>query len=35
MSGSLSMGETKKEEGVEVWLAHRVSYGETDAMGVV
>ena len=29
------MEETKKEEGVEVWLAHRVSYGETDAMGVV
>ena len=31
----MSMEELKEENPVEIWLAHRVSYGETDAMGVV
>ena len=31
----MSMEELKEENPVEIWLAHRVSYGETDAMGIV
>ena len=31
----MSMEGLKEENPVEIWLAHRVSYGETDAMGVV
>ena len=35
MSETMNAPEQKDEASVEVWLAHRVSYGETDAMGVV